>query len=129
MSNVLPLMGLHLHYRLGIAEMNSDFSVLGIFDDYLAELSSIKNEPEVKAGINNFQEQFIVLRKEIDELKHEMHLQNMKLAEYSREGKSLDYQTYREENHNPLEERYLRFRKDFDKLKTEFSQFQSTWLD
>ncbi len=54
--------------------MNSDIDVLRIFNDYLVELQAKKNVQEVIKGVDHFKNQFIGLRKEIDELKHEMHL-------------------------------------------------------
>ena len=71
MPTTSSIMSLHLRYRLWIAEMNSDITILRIFDDYLTELSSKKEKPQVQKGIKNFQQQFINLRKEIDDLKHE----------------------------------------------------------
>ena len=67
-------MSLHLRYRLWIAEMNSDIDVLRIFGDYLKELVSKGDNPEVKNRIDYFQQQFINLRKDIDELRDEMHI-------------------------------------------------------
>jgi uncharacterized coiled-coil DUF342 family protein len=128
MQEIPTLMSLHLHYRLWIAELNSDINVLRIFDDYLAELSAKKEEPEVRTGIESFQSQFISTRKEIDELRHEMHLIKMKLGEHSRVGKALSYETYREDNHQTLEERYKTYRKHFNKLKDDFSTFEGKWL-
>ncbi len=44
MSDAPSIMSLHLGYRLWIAEMNFDINVLRIFNDYLEELSSKKDE-------------------------------------------------------------------------------------
>ena len=122
-------MSLHLRYRLWIAEMNLDINVLRIFDDYLKEIATKKDEPEVKTGIDNFGKQFISLRKKIDELRHEMHLIKMKLAAYSKESKRLDYKTYKAASHKDLKKRYLTFRKEFDKVKDEFKDFEGKWPD
>lgn len=54
-------MRLHLRYRLWIAEMNADITVLRIFDDYIAEIK--KNDPQTKGVISDFQKQFIDFRK------------------------------------------------------------------
>jgi len=69
MARTFSIMGLHLRYRLRIAEMNADINILRIFDDYLKELSSKKDKPEVKNKIDYFQKQFTSFRKEIDEVK------------------------------------------------------------
>ena len=61
--HIPSIMSLHLRYRLWIAEMNSDITILRIFDDYLNEIAVKNNEPEAKTKMEYFQEQFISLRK------------------------------------------------------------------
>ena len=124
MPSTKSIMGLHLHYRLWIAEMNLDINVLRIFDDYLNELAAKKEEPEVKTGIENFQKQFAFLRTEIDELKHEMHIIKMNLAAAARDG-SADKDA---DKHSKLEQQYTSFRQTFSILKKEFGEFEATWL-
>jgi hypothetical protein len=41
------IMGLHLQYRLWIAELNADINALRIFDDYLAEIALKNNTDNV----------------------------------------------------------------------------------
>jgi len=129
MPTVPSIMSLHLCYRLWIAEMNFNIDVLRIFDDYLAELALKKNEPEVKTGIDHFLKQFTDMRKEIDELRHEMHIRKMKLGAYSREMKQVDPKTYEDDDHDALQKRYFDFREVFDKLKSDFSKFEGRWLN
>jgi hypothetical protein len=128
MSATPSIMSLHLGYRLRIAEMNFDINVLRIFNDYLEELSLKKDEPEVNERIIYFEQRFPVLRKEIDELRNEMHLLKMKLASYAREKKVLDYKTYLTDNHTNIAERYREFRKNFNRAKKEFEEFETKWL-
>src|SRR3954470_20461453 len=113
-------MGLHLRYRLRIAEMNADITILRIFEDYIKEFSSRQDKPEVKNKIDYFQKQFISFRKEIDELRDAMHILKMKLGTYAREKKPLDYQTYKADNYPELQKRYSDFRKSFENVKKEF---------
>ena len=128
MSATPSIMSLHLGYRLWIAEMNFDINVLRIFNDYLEELSLRKDEPEINTRIGYFEQRFPVLRKEIDELRNEMHLLKMKLASYAREKKPLDYKTYLTDNHTNIAERYREFRKNFNQAKKEFEEFETKWL-
>jgi len=123
------IMSLHLRYRLWIAEMNFDINVLRIFNDYLEALSSREEESEVNTGIGDFERKFAAFRKEIDDLRNEMHLLKMKLAAFSREKKPLDYKTYLADNHTGLKKRYLGFREEFDKVKKEFGGFEVKWLN
>ena len=129
MPTTPSIMGLHLRYRLWIAEMNLDINVLRIFNDYLEALSLKKNEPEIKTGIDYFEQKFSLLRKEIDDLRNEMHLLKMKLAAYSREKKPLDYKIYQADNHIASKKRYLAFREIFEKVKKEFGIFEGKWLN
>jgi len=128
--NAAPtIMTLHLRYRLWIAEMNFDINVLRIFEDYIKELSSKNEQPEITAGIADFKKKFGDIRKEIDELRHEMHLHKMKLASISRQGKKLDTGTYKADHHVALKKQYINFRKKIEKLKIGFSDFESKWLN
>jgi len=122
------IMHLHLRYRLWIAEMIADINVLRIFNDYLLELEAKHLPPVVVKGIDNFKNQFISLRKEIDELSHEMHLIKMKLAATARENIPFDKKSAREDNHRGLKKRYTIFRKTFNRLKKEFALFEGKWL-
>jgi archaellum component FlaC len=127
MSQFPSIISLHLRYRLRIAEMNCDINVLRIFDDYLNELKSKRNEPEVTAKIEEFSKRFIDVRKEIDELRDAMHIVKMELAAMSRENRTLDAGTYEKENLEELKEKYFAFRQSFEKLKDEFINFESEW--
>ncbi len=125
MPTASSAMSLHLSYRLWIAEMNSDISVLRIFADYLIELGSKKNMPDVIAGIEHFKQQFIILRQTIDELRHEMQLIKMKLAAAARVNEPPNNKTSSSYNHNALKNRYTVFRNTFNKVKKEFVLFTS----
>jgi hypothetical protein len=125
MPDTSSIMGLHLRYRLWIAEMNSDISVLRIFADYLIELDSIKNRPDVMAKIDHFKQEFITFRKTIDELRHEMQLIKMKLAAATRDYEQANVKTSSAYDHNALKNRYTAFRNTFNKEKKEFVLFTS----
>ena len=129
MPDTPVIMKLHLRYRLWIAELNSDINVLRIFDDYLLELKSKKNMPEVNTWIIHFKQKFISLRKEIDELRHEMHLIKMKLAAAARDNKPLNKKTSTVDNPDALKNRYTAFRKTFNKTKKEFGLFEGKWFN
>ena len=129
MPHTPSVMSLHLRYRLWIAEMNSDINILRILDDYLNAIAFKNTEPDVIAKIDYFQKQFTSARKDIDELRHEMHLLKMKLAAFSKEMKPLSYKIYQSDNHSDLKKRYLGFTKIFDKLKEEFKKFEAEYLD
>lgn len=128
MSKVPSVMSLHLRYRLWIAEMNNDITLLRIFEDYLPELKSRIDKPEVKSEIEGFEKKFVSLRNEIDDLRHDMHLIKMKLAALSREKKEYDSKAYAADNNESLEDRYNTYRKNFDGARSEFMNFEGKWL-
>lgn len=128
MTKTPSIMSLHLGYRLWIAEMNADINALRIFDDYIAELESLKHQQAIKDGIEDFKRKFVHLRKDIDDLRHEMHLQKMKLASYSREMKNYTDEMYHEDNHEHLRNKYHEFRKRFEEVKKGFGKFAGQWL-
>lgn len=128
MPRIPSAMGLHLRYRLWIAELNLDINILRIFSDYISEITSKRNEEAVKTKLNYFETQFISARKEIDNLRHEMHLLKMKLATYSKEMKRLNYKTYQSDNHTDVKRRYVNFRKIFNRIKDEFRHFEGELL-
>ncbi len=128
MPSALPIMKLHLRYRLWIAELNADINVLRILTDYIIELENKKNLPEVLKGTGNFKKQFADLRKKIDELSHEMHLIKMKLATVARENKPLTKKSFSEDNHKAIKRRYTSFRKIFSTMKKDFARFEGKWL-
>jgi hypothetical protein len=129
MSKTPSTLGLHLRYRIWIAEMNADITILRIFDDYLAGLTPEKKDAELKATIELFKNTFVELRKQMDNLKHEMHLQKMKLAAVTREGKAIDKTLYRADNHAELKKHYESYQKAFHKMKTDFGMIKGNWVD
>ena len=121
-------MSLHLQYRLWIAELNFDINVLRIFGDYLTELRTRRKEQEVKSKADYFEKTFQVLRTEIDELRHEMHIGKMKLGAFGRDNKPFDYKLFNSENQAPLKKRLSVYKADFKKINSEFEEFEGQWL-
>ncbi len=121
-------MSLHLQYRLWIAELNFDINVLRIFGDYLAELRRKCKEPEEKAKCDYFEKEFQVLRTEIDDIRHEMHIGKMKLGAFGRDGKAFEYKLFNSENQVPLKKRLSAYKNNFKKIKLEFGEFEARWL-
>jgi len=119
------IMGLHLQYRLWIAELNADINALRIFDDYLAEIALKNNTDNVVNQIKDYKEQFLSLRSKIDHLRHEMHLNKMALAAVAKKAHPSVRNTGRDLKHAELKKLYKLFRKIFDKTKRSFQKFGS----
>jgi hypothetical protein len=122
------VMGLHLKYRLWIAELNFDINVLRIFGDYLTELRAKRKEAEVKTKNDYFEKEFRALRTEIDEMRHELHIVKMKMGGYARDTKPFDYRIYNKESHSPIKKRLAAYRINFKKINKEFKEFEGQWL-
>jgi hypothetical protein len=118
------VMGFHLQYRLWIAELNSDINILRIFEDYLADTSANHNTENVLAKTEDYKNQFSALRKNIDELKHEMHINKMELAVAAKKTGTSIEAIEKNINHKQLAERYKQFRERFDRTKKNFQEFE-----
>jgi len=119
------IMGLHLRYRLWIAEMNADIDILRIFDDYLAEITLKNNTNDVVKRIKEYQAQFLNLRNNIDDLRHEMHMNKMNLAAMAKKPRSSVKSIGRTIKHREVKHLYKLFRKTFDRTKKEFRRFEN----
>lgn len=115
---------LHLKYRLWIAEMNADISVLRIFDDYLNEIIQKDKGDDTVKNVKHYKEAFLKVRKEMDDLRHEMHLNKMKLAAADKTNKVSVKEMEKNICHDEIEERYKDFRKRFKAMKKEFQQLE-----
>ena len=119
------IMGLHLQYRLWIAELNADINALRIFDDYLADIALKNNTDNVINHIKDYNEQFLSLRSKIDDLKHEMHINKMALAAVAKKANPSLRNIQRDLKHAELRKLYKLFRKTFDRTKRSFQKFES----
>ena len=117
--------GLHLQYRLWIADMNADIDVLRILNDYMVDKSAKNKDADIASRISYFKEAFLQLRTEMDELRHEMHLNKMKLASFAK-GSNLSIKAIENSiNHKTLKERYKLFKKSFATIKKEYQDFEN----
>lgn len=118
---MISINGLHLQYRLWIAELNSDITILRIFDDFLDE-SIMKNNEALK-NTENYKHEFAIIRKEMDELRHEMYLNKMKLAAFAKTQNISIKNIESDINHPMLENRYNAFRTKFGGIQKDFQIF------
>ena len=123
MPNSHSIMGRHLRYRLWIAALNHDIDSIRIFDDYLSEAQYKKLGTDTVSMVDHFKNQFTIQRKEIDDLRHTMHLLKMKLASEAKERHELTQEAMEVDQYLALEKRYQFFRKSFLQFTEEFSTF------
>jgi predicted nucleic acid-binding Zn-ribbon protein len=90
----------------------------------LVEIVKKNNSKEVMAGVEHFQNQFIVQRNNIDELQHSIHEHDEKVAAAAQaHGNKME--STRVENHKNLKEQMDIFEKIFNELRHEYNQFLS----
>ena len=115
---------LHLQYRLWIADMNADIDVMRILNDYLTSSITKDDNGDALKRNDDFKKKFSNLRTELDAIRHEMHLNKMKLASLNKDQNQSLKKIENEIGHQALKERYTLFKKIFSKTKAEFQQFQ-----
>ena len=118
----------HLRFRLWIAELNFYINVLRIYNDYLDQQAGVKDAKVIKK-IDNFKQTFDVFRKEIDDLKHEMHLAKMTLAANLREADDVIEEKCEMEKYTLLQDQFTSLHKKFEIFKEEFIQFEQELLN
>lgn len=116
-------MGLHLMYRLWIAELNHNINLLRIFDDYLLEAKTKSVETDITEKIDVFKKNFTDLRTEIDELRHSMHLVKMKLASEARQQEVFPELSQDPEEHPVIQKNYQAFQRSFEKTNSDVRAF------
>ena len=126
MPSVPSLISLHLQYRLWIAEMNFDINIIRIYNDYLQELRLKVHNPADTSELDKYEKVLMTIRADIDELRNEMHLGKMKLANYVRKENVIDAE--QTEEHSSLIKRYSEFRNKFAIVKSDLNDLAAKIL-
>ncbi|MEN9686460.1 MAG: hypothetical protein RLZZ28_2246 [Bacteroidota bacterium] len=128
MSKTPSIMGLHLRYRVWIAELNHDITLLRIFDDYLKETKEKKISPEIALQIKAFKKQFSEHRDLLDDLRHTMHLHKMDLASEAKQNAVSIKNNAEMDDYQIIKDKYAAYRVSFETLYRDFSEFVEQWL-
>ena len=100
---------------------------LDIMEIRLADIASRNTSFEARQGIEHFQNQFIVQRNNIDELKHEVNIYMGKLGtDALQHGGRMETSMLSE--HAILHEKYEDFERVMNILRHEFNEFLSKWM-
>jgi hypothetical protein len=84
--------------------MNFDINIIRIYNDYLQELRLKVHNPAPVLELDKYEKVLLTIREDIDELRNEMHLGKMKLANYVRKENVIDAEQTVE--HSSLIKRY-----------------------
>jgi tetrahydromethanopterin S-methyltransferase subunit G len=114
----------HLEWRKSIDFYKDEFNTL---EKRLDEIVQKNNKQQVMAGVEHFQNQFIVQRNNLDELKHRIHEHEGKVAADVKihAGKM---QTDLVGEHDLVGMDFDNMEKVIKELRWEFNQFLSKWM-
>lgn len=100
---------------------------INVLQQRLDEVASKNSSFEVRQGIEHFQNQFVLQKNNIDELKHKVNLFYEKLSKdtHLHSGRINDV---RIEEQNKLQEEFLILEKVIKEMKQEFIQFLKKWM-
>ncbi len=100
---------------------------IAIMKNRLGEITKKNTSKEILAQVEHFQNQFILQADTIDNLKHEINLNNDAIS-HEIQKNDVALERRRMEDHAVLREKVIYFRKIFSFLKTEFNVFLSKWM-
>jgi hypothetical protein len=100
---------------------------LDILEDRLLEIVKKNNGREAMEGVEHFQNQFIIQRNNLDELRHAINEHNATAAADA-EAHAARIKTSLVTEHVELEDRYNRLDKLINELRLEFNRFVAKWL-
>jgi len=129
MITTMPIKNLHLEYKFWIVELNFYKEMLNIFQSHLENITmEHQGNKQIRPQIEHFQNQFVLQREVIDELKHDLHISEKQLASFTKEMSLVGYEFERLDNHASMRDKFLTFRKIFNELKEEFHRFEGEQL-
>ena len=100
---------------------------LDIMESRLTEIAKKNTTFEARQGVEHFQNQFIVQRNNIDELKHEVNIYVAKLGtDAQHHGGRMESNMI--EEHASLHEKYEDFERVMNILRHEFNEYLSKWM-
>lgn len=114
----------HAEWLKSIDFYKGEFNIL---NKRLQEVAQKNTSADAMAWVEHFQNQFVVQRNNMDELKHSIHVHEDKVATDSREhaGK---IETGLVKEHVTIREQLENHEKIIKELRQEFNQFLSKWM-
>ena len=116
---------LHLEYRNWMNELAFCKEEITIFESHLENVVNRHSEVPVRAQVEHFQNQFILQKEVIDELRHELHISERQLAGFVKELSGLGLQSIKMDNHSKRRDDVNTFRKIYKELKDDFRRFEA----
>ena len=114
---------LHREYQAWVNELSFYKAEIAFYERRLEDVINKSQPMEVKAHVEQFQNQFICEKEVIDQLKHKLHGSEKQLAGFVKELSGLGLEGIKMDNHPKLREDMKTFRKLFGDLKNRFKKF------
>lgn len=118
------LMNLHLQYRLWISNMNEDINVLRILQDYINDGKTKTTDAATLDKLNTYLSIFVDTRKELDDIRHEMYLNKMRIAAMEKADNAQEGDVEKDIHHEEIKKRYEDFKAKFKEMKKEFKKLE-----
>ena len=100
---------------------------LDILENRLAEVAEKNTDAEAKAGVEHFQNQFIVQRNNIDELRHTIN-EHKHLVFEDASHHAGHVESVRIDEHKSINDAVTTFEKVVNDLRHEFNNFLTKWM-
>jgi hypothetical protein len=100
---------------------------LDILENRLAEVAEKNTDAEARAGVEHFQNQFIVQRNNIDELKHTVNEHKHLVFEDAKHHAG-HVESLRVDEYKKIDDSVKTFEKIIKDLRHEFNNFLSKWM-
>lgn len=114
----------HHEWLNGLGFYKDDLQIL---ENRLAEVASRNTQFEARQGIEHFQNQFVIQRNHIDELRHRIN-EHASAIGYDASIHAGQVENGRQDEHEGLRDDYQSFEKIINELRKEFNTFLTKWL-
>ncbi len=118
---------LSVEHGLWLVSLNFYEKELDILENRLAEVAEKNTDAAARAGVEHFQNQFIVQRNNIDELKHTVNEHKHLVFEDAKHHAGR-VASSRVDDHKKIDDAVKTFEKIINDLRNEFNDFLSKWM-
>lgn len=123
----LYLSDLHFEHKQWISELEFFVTQITSFEERLGEIAVRNTGDEVKAKLEQYQNQFIRQREVIDQLKHKINGHETGLSSYAvAHPVAIDHTHF--DDHTDLREEMEQFRTIYQELKDNYYKFVLQWM-
>lgn len=98
-----------------------------VMKNRVAEITSKNTSEEVLKNVEHFQNQLIIQKNNIDELKHSIHDHEQYLQNRLKEN-SVAADLHKSNDHPKMRDNFNWFEKNFNELRKELNTFLSKWM-